>query len=153
MGWGGTRLGCLTSPVFPVHGYAFITQTIRYSDLWIYLGYDLVCKKVKNQKTRTNVSNLYLSRWSCNYWDTGSAKRLSWKSISSDAEIYVLRSGCGRRCFEIKIRNFQNCKRKDGQSGASEAFPAAADYANCFSQKLSSNYFFPQPPASWILQF
>ena len=44
LSWGGTRLGCLTSPVFPVHGYALSMQTIRYSDLRIYLGYDLVCK-------------------------------------------------------------------------------------------------------------
>ena len=42
---GGTRLGCLTNPVFPVHGYAFSTQKIRYSDLSIHLGCDLVPAK------------------------------------------------------------------------------------------------------------
>ena len=52
-GMGGGRLGCLTSPLFPVHGYAFSTQTIRYSDLWIYLDYDLVCIH-KEKQTREN---------------------------------------------------------------------------------------------------
>ena len=52
---GGTRLGCLTNPVFPVHGYAFSTQKIRYSDLSIYLGCDLVPAK----KHRKNVFQCY----------------------------------------------------------------------------------------------